>query len=341
MNQSRQNSVLEEVLNISTAIAKHAASGGYIFRGETQCWPRISSRLFRDYEQYVLAGLDVEAFQRVDIENAERFTKETAEIEILAELQHYGGATNLIDFTTDYLVALFFACDGDHTQNGRIILLDRTSEIRQHIHEPSNPENRIIAQKSVFVRPPEGYISTNRLLTVTVPRNLKQPILDHLRNSHGISTESIYNDLHGFIRYKTIHYEAFKNISNGFAYFTIGDYPNAIASYTQAINLNPQLNHAYVSRGDAYFSQSDFLSAVADYTKAIELSPNYAAAYYRRGIARLFLSDWINVRFDLTLSGIIGMDVVSTFRNTYQSVTNFQQRYGIQIPQDIGQILGH
>ena len=37
---------------------------------------------------------------------------ESVDFEILTELQHYGGKTNLIDFTTDYLIALFFACDG-------------------------------------------------------------------------------------------------------------------------------------------------------------------------------------------------------------------------------------
>ena len=32
---------------------------------------------------------------------------DSEELEILTELQHYGGTTNLIDFTTDYLIALF------------------------------------------------------------------------------------------------------------------------------------------------------------------------------------------------------------------------------------------
>ena len=47
---------------------------------------------------------------------------ETVDFEILTEIQHYGGKTNLIDFTTDYLIALFFACDGHHDKEGRIIM---------------------------------------------------------------------------------------------------------------------------------------------------------------------------------------------------------------------------
>ena len=51
-----------------------------------------------------------------------RYSAETTDFELLTEIQHYGGKTNLIDFTTDYLIALFFACDGHHDKDGRVIL---------------------------------------------------------------------------------------------------------------------------------------------------------------------------------------------------------------------------
>ncbi|MCE2403085.1 FRG domain-containing protein [Candidatus Poribacteria bacterium] len=41
---------------------------------------------------------------------------------MLTQLRHYGGKTNLIDFATDYLRTLFFACDGSHDKDGRIIM---------------------------------------------------------------------------------------------------------------------------------------------------------------------------------------------------------------------------
>ena len=40
-------------------------------------------------------------------EATEDYTHEKVEFEILTELQHYGGYTNLIDFTTDSHIALF------------------------------------------------------------------------------------------------------------------------------------------------------------------------------------------------------------------------------------------
>ena len=45
-------------------------------------------------------------------------------LEILTKIQHYGGSTNLIDFTKDYFVALFFACDSSPNKPGRLISLN-------------------------------------------------------------------------------------------------------------------------------------------------------------------------------------------------------------------------
>ena len=59
---------------------------------------------------------------------------------------------NLIDFTADYLIALFFACDGDYSLDGRVVLLERTEERNKQIYGPRHPVNRVLAQKSVFVR---------------------------------------------------------------------------------------------------------------------------------------------------------------------------------------------
>ena len=61
-----------------------------------------------------------------------------------------------------------------------------------------------MAQKSIFARPPEGFIDFNDVITIPIPANLKQWILIHLRNFQDISTQTIYNDLHGFIRHSNL-----------------------------------------------------------------------------------------------------------------------------------------
>ena len=166
------------------------------------------------------------------MDDARRFTFETDEFTILTDLQHFGGNTNLIDFTVDYLIALFFACNGDHSQNGRIILLKRSENTDEHIFGPRNPVNRVIAQKSVFVRPSEGYVE--RYDEVVIPHRLKIPMLIYLQSGHGISNETIYNDLHSFIRYRKTHEEIYGHYNAGFVRQNNGDYQRAIEFYTAA-----------------------------------------------------------------------------------------------------------
>ena len=192
---------LEAVLEIIAEIARKSAGIDHIYRGETKLNKQVSSRLYREYEDFWFDGWNIEDFQKADLEEAHRFTHERDDFVILTELQHYGGPTNLIDFTTDYAIALFFACDGNHTQDGRVILFQSSGETEEHICRPSNPLNRVTAQKSVFVRPPKGYIEQYQI--VTIPQQLKLPVLEYLRNKHGISAESIYNDLHGFTDTRT------------------------------------------------------------------------------------------------------------------------------------------
>ena len=104
------------------------------------------------------------------------------ELEILTELQHYGGKTNLIDFTTDYLIAIFFACDSHPTKDGRVILLEKTELIEKTmIVRPQDPQHRVIAQKSIFLYPPDGVIDVPDDNIVYIPAYLKQRLLEFLR----------------------------------------------------------------------------------------------------------------------------------------------------------------
>lgn len=69
------------------------------------------------------------------------------------------------------------------------------------------------------------------------------------------------------------------------AYHQQGDIQQALADYNQAIELDPGYAPAYNNRGIAYFDQQDYPRAVANYTKAIELDPQLAFAFNNRGNA--------------------------------------------------------
>ena len=137
------------VQDIIRAIEKKSAEGGYIYRGEPECYEgdpyygKVSSTLWREYGIDV-EHCDIEIVQNEMLNGAKKHlghlpqdsdtdftavlneeqehTGETVNFEILTEIQHYGGKTNLIDFTEDFFIALFFACDGHHDEPGRVIL---------------------------------------------------------------------------------------------------------------------------------------------------------------------------------------------------------------------------
>ncbi len=79
-----------------------------------------------------------------------------------------------------------------------------------------------------------------------------------------------------------------------------GDYRGAVASYTEAINLNPASAIAYRYRGTSYANVQDYDSAAIDFSKSIELAPNQAAGYVGRGAANIYLKRYQQAASDLT-----------------------------------------
>ena len=97
MREQASNDHLDDVLDIVNLLAKKSAGEDYIFRGEPQHYDKVSSSLYREYGQVEEETFQIETVQREILEQARRYTDETDEVEILTQLQHYGGKTNLID----------------------------------------------------------------------------------------------------------------------------------------------------------------------------------------------------------------------------------------------------
>ena len=294
-----------EVRNIISDIVEKAADGNYIYRGEPECYTqspfdgKVSSSLWRQFQC------------RSTFHNRADFCYNTLQgdlhqddFELASQLQHVGGNTNLIDFTTDYLVALFFACEGIHSGPGRVILFKLTEDKRRRykIKVPQHPINRITAQKSIFVRHEKGFIEGDDIEEIIcISPSFKQPVLRYLRKYHGIYTQTIYNDLQGYIKHQKNYHDAYSEYGRGklsrFRYDTRivsinGEPANedyhadvAIKHYSRAIELYPDFIEAYNDRADVYFRIGDIDEAIKDFTRVIELDPDYASAYFRRGEA--------------------------------------------------------
>ena len=172
-----------------------------LYRGESVCYPVVSSGLFRACPDSANEAFDIALVEEEMIADARMYTTSAGDEEILTEIQHFGGVTNLIDFTDDYLIALFFASVENEQTDGRVVLHcpDPESVLR-----PKHTLNRIVSQRSVFVRPRRGFIVPDASQEIVlVPRDLKGSILTYLERFHGISNTTVYNDIHGFIRHQT------------------------------------------------------------------------------------------------------------------------------------------
>ena len=310
---------LTQILDAMTCIAEKSAGGSYIYRGESKHFDKVSSNLYRQYKGGDGENFSIVAIQLEILERAKKYTTEDDEVEILSELQHYGGKTNLIDFTTDYLTALFFACDGFPLEDGRVILLEKTGTTAPNIKQPRNITNRAVVQKSVFVLPPRGFIEPDDV--VTIPRDLKEPLLDYLRHCHGISTETIYNDLHGFIRQQNLHENAYREFHLAVTYHQghDADLQHAIDHYTNAIALNPRLAQAYCGRGGVYLSKGDLDKAIQDLTRSVELEEDHSCGYANRGRVYLLKDNYQQAVQDLSKA----IDLNQEFDNVTTSTAHF------------------
>ena len=294
-NRSDTQTDLSRVLEKIAEIANASATGDYIYRGEPKCYDEVSSNLYREYKDDIEADhFNIKVVQNEILKEAQEYTTHKMDdLEILTELQHHGGKTNLIDFTTDYLVALFFACNKKPHKPGRVILVQRQSEAYEVVKSPKTIA-RAGVQKSIFVQAPSGVVDSD--IIVCIPADLKGDILTYLRKHHDISTQTIYNDLQGFIENLSSHKSAYTEFYKGFTCQNRGNsekdplekqewYNKALEHYTEAIGLNAERAETYHNRGVVYQHKGKLDLAIQDYNRVIDLKPGLTQAYYNRGVA--------------------------------------------------------
>ena len=305
-NQSEAHTKIQVILN-------KCSKSNYIFRGESKKHEKVASGLYRQYCQkddnnpndtpsINNNNFSVFTVEEDIVEKAQQHIRPDAtNIEVLTELQHYGGNTALLDFTKDIHIALFFACDGNPKENGRVILFNTSGvteekdiyyaklDNKNHIYTvipPTGKSPRVIFQSSIFVHTSKGYLEEGKYEIIEIEKELKESILEYLRQPFNITTETIYNDIQGFIRNRHNHSTAEVEFYRGEANSRAGDYNAAIEHYSKSIELNSQHATAYNNRGHAYSALGKHEEAIKDYNKAIALNPQHADAYNNRGAAK-------------------------------------------------------
>ena len=194
-----------EARQLLDSLLSKAADESFVFRGEPAHYANVSSGLYRklDSASPSFVGRIAEV-ERGMIEAVKSYANLSGRSNdaVLSELQHYGGKTNLIDFSRDCMVALFFACGLlPNDRDGRVICLKRASA-EYEILTPAENHSRVIAQKSVFVKSPTGIVVLDDDDVVSIPSELKFQLQEYLEQAHGISHSSIYTDIIGFVDYQ-------------------------------------------------------------------------------------------------------------------------------------------
>lgn len=313
-DKSDPQNVLNRVLEKIQEIVEKSADGDYIYRGEPEQYQehpyhgKVSSNLYRALLTDSIMEEGIEEYRKIiesNITNMEKGTLESAkeylyepgsetisDFEILAELQHYGGKTNLMDFTTDYLIALFFACDRSYHKDGRVILQKRESEDYQS-ETPSEAIKRVASQKSVLLQSPKGFINPD--VVVIIPKELKLSVLNYLEKYHDISTKKIYKDVHGFIKWLGGYFDPMLEFGKGVICQNRADlgnnmqeklewYEKAYEHFTEALKLKSDFIEVYIHRGAVFRDVKEFDRALKDFNFAIEIDPESADGYNERGV---------------------------------------------------------
>ncbi len=294
-------------------ICDEYGTGDFIFRGTTKVFSGdddgVNSSLYRWAEDEGAIDEDYTPpmIEKEIVDDARRhFPDKTSNIEILTDIRHYGGRVNLIDFTYNLYVSLFFACNGNFDEDGEIIILNKKQlslipEIkyddddskeegaRTGAIEPAKTQTsqlRVVAQDSIFVYFDEGYIGKPYFKDEKIPKELKKDILDYIRKITNINQNTIYNDLIGFIANEENYDKARIFFYKGRAKSSLGKYEEAIEDYSKAIERNPQFIRAYYNRGVTNRNLRRDEEAIKDYSKAIELDPQFTVAYNNRGLSK-------------------------------------------------------
>ncbi|MHC4741823.1 MAG: tetratricopeptide repeat protein [Planctomycetota bacterium] len=188
-----------------------------------------------------------------------------------------------------------------------VLQLEAMMFIEDTSHRPDDILNAVVSQKTNIKRAidsaKQSYASGNRpaALHHAVSNFMVSDAFGKVRDELGIMSSAGSGQTAHCDKVPQIAVECADPLfSRAVSYFLEGEYDKAIADFTQAIEINPNLAQAYANRGQAYYkSKGESDRAIADMGKAVEIDPKLAKAQPYRGLY-LRQSEYDKVIADLT-----------------------------------------
>ena len=222
----------------------------------------------------------------------------------LAYCQHHGAKTNLIDFTSNPLIALWFACAGEKEQkkDAAVVYIENSFEmvnensnlgdlllpykrsITPTIFIPPYFDRRIIAQQSILLLLPSGKMIAHEYRSVVIKAEAKPEILKKLREI-GISRNVLFPDVTGFFEwYKSDNRDIICDLMAEAKQCNKGSaHTNALNIYLKCEQLalrafgrkDVRLATIWGSIGEQYFELARYSDAIRYHLKALTLRNTY------------------------------------------------------------------
>ena len=261
-------------------------------------------RLFQSYIRQLLDSSSLQGFRY-------RQDRELSDLELLAELQHYGAATCLIDFSANALTALWFACEKEPGKPGKVVALatdapERFSivnyeRLKKPINEflydkdsrlwkwqPSGINQRVVAQQSVFVFG-KGKIEkgeyNEEYNEIEIHAHSKQEIMDTLEQSFGITAQRVFNDFAGFAQWNAPSKPFLGSSAKDF--FSLGSLSQQQGDFAKAIHYFDKV----IELKGGFEVGLDPTDPASDHEKKVSVSL-LCWAFHHRGVAKKHLGNY-------------------------------------------------
>lgn len=246
-----------------------------------------------------------------------------SDLKILAILQHKGAATCLLDFTSRFDIALWFACRGKHDEDGAVFVVDiskftpflyhvtaqekeksieKLLEFQTRKEEKPGAESRfwhwdpgvlmerMRSQGSQFLFGPQDIPEGGFCESIVVDKNDKEKLLEELEKQRGLRTDTVFADIDGFANAnaRTVPLDPpAASFYHGNTKYEQGDFDGAIADYDKSIRLRRNKPNVWNNRGVAKNSIGNYDGAFSDFDEAIRLQPDDAEFWNNRGNVKL------------------------------------------------------
>ena len=301
----------------------------FLFRGQECAKWKVESSAYRrlkievdnqevpgEYELYYNSVL-IEQFKHADLHSGYPSKIMELDLGILAQLQHNGAATSLIDFSGNPLISLWFACQKspEPDSDGKVFVLSTSNEsefeeintyeqikdyslkVPEQLHlgevygilnnkktvywKPAHLNKRIAAQQSYFLI---GKRKLPGMKEITIIGSFKSKILKELSSVYGINELTLYPDLVGFAQVNSIYPSYGKEEKQERKRIIIRNYDQIIAKDSKD-------SQSYNDRGIAKYHFDDYKGAIEDFNIAIKDKKNNIDIYSNRGSAKYKLGN--------------------------------------------------